>query len=210
MLGNAKPPGPALPFTPEQLAVTHEGMFRVVNGSGTAGASRIDIGGIKMAGKTGTAQVRKLVSRGAISDWKSRDHSLFVCYAPADAPRYAMAVVVEHGGFGASAAAPIARDVMTFLFDPATAVETLHALEQGWGGNAIERMAAKYAAAEDQPGASAARPVTERQVEEAVNKAALPSPTPTVAPTDLVVPPPETGPAVPATVNVAAPLPRRT
>ncbi len=136
--------GPALPFTPEQLAVTHEGMFRVVNGSGTAGASRIDIGGIKMAGKTGTAQVRKLISRGAVSDWKARDHSLFICYAPTDAPRYAMSVVVEHGGFGASAAAPIAKDVMTYLFDPATALKTLTALETEWGGNAIERMSRRY------------------------------------------------------------------
>ena len=144
LFGHKPKLGNALPFTPEQLAVTHEGMFRVVNGSGTAGASRIDIGGIKMAGKTGTAQVRKLISRGAVSDWKARDHSLFICYAPTDAPRYAMSVVVEHGGFGASAAAPIAKDVMTYLFDPATALKTLSALEAEWGGNAIERMSRLY------------------------------------------------------------------
>jgi penicillin-binding protein 2 len=144
LYGNIKKPTSALPFTPEQLAVTHEGMFRVVNGSGTAGRSRIDINGIKMAGKTGTAQVQKLISRGHVSDWKSRDHALFVCYAPTDNPRYAMAVVIEHGGFGASAAAPIAKDVMTFLFDPATALKTLHALEEQWGGTASERMARRY------------------------------------------------------------------
>jgi penicillin-binding protein 2 len=209
MLGKAKQPAQALPFTPDQLAVAHEGMFRVVNGSGTAGASRIDIGGIKMAGKTGTAQVRALVGRGYVGDWKSRDHSLFIAYAPADAPRYAMAVVIEHGTFGARAAAPIAKDVMTFLFDPTKAVDTLHALEKEWGGTAIERMAAKYNAAEQAPGASAAKPVTEEQVEKAVEKAAQPSPSPTVAATELVVPPPESGPSVPATVNVAAPLPTR-
>ena len=121
--GHAKPLGPALPFTPEQLQVVHDGMFRVVNGSGTGAGSRIDIGGIKMAGKTGTAQVRALVSRGHFGDWKSRDHALFVCYAPADAPRYAMSVVVEHGTFGARAAAPIAKDVMRLVFqrDPSRA-----------------------------------------------------------------------------------------
>jgi penicillin-binding protein 2 len=136
--------GPALPFTPEQLSVAHEGMYRVVNGSGTGGGSRIDIGGIKMAGKTGTAQVRRLISRGHVADWKSRDHSLFICYAPADAPRYAMSVVIEHGGFGASAAAPIAKDVMTYLFDPAAGMKTLIAREEQWGGNAIERMSRRY------------------------------------------------------------------
>ena len=77
LLGKPKPLTPTLPFTPEQLGVAHDGMFRVVNGSGTAGASRIDIGGVKMAGKTGTAQVRALVSRGSVGDWKSRDHSYF-------------------------------------------------------------------------------------------------------------------------------------
>ena len=197
LLGKRKAPAAALPFSPEQLAVTHEGMFRVVNGSGTAGASRIDIGGIKMAGKTGTAQVRALTSRGSVGDWKSRDHALFVCYAPADAPRYAMAVVIEHGTFGARAAAPIAKDVMTFLFDPATAVEKLHALETQWGGNATERMAAKYVAAEREPAASAAKPVTEDQIEKAVQKAEQPA-APPAAQTGVIIPPPETGsPPVP-------------
>jgi penicillin-binding protein 2 len=55
-----------------------------------------------------------------------------------------MAVVIEHGTFGAAAAAPIAKDVMTFLFDPDSAVKSLHALEAQWGGNAIERMARRY------------------------------------------------------------------
>jgi penicillin-binding protein 2 len=144
--GKPKPLGPNLPFTSEQLRVVHEGMFRVVNGSGTAGRSRIDINGVKMAGKTGTAQVRAMISRGSYGDWKSRDHALFICYAPADDPQYAMAVVVEHGTFGARAAAPIAKDVMTFLFDPNTALETLHALEEQWGGTAKERLDRKYAA----------------------------------------------------------------
>jgi penicillin-binding protein 2 len=137
-----KPLGPAFPFTPEQLAVAHEGMFRVVNGSGTGGGSRIDINGVKMAGKTGTAQVQALVSRGQVGAWKTRDHSLFICYAPTDVPRYAMAVVIEHGTFGARAAAPVAKDVMTFLFDRDKALASLESLETGWGGNLETRMEA--------------------------------------------------------------------
>jgi penicillin-binding protein 2 len=137
-----KPLGPAFPFTPEQLAVAHEGMFRVVNGSGTGGGSRIDINGVKMAGKTGTAQVQALVSRGQVGAWKTRDHSLFICYAPTDVPRYAMAVVIEHGTFGARAAAPVAKDVMTFLFDRDKALASLESLEAGWGGSLETRMEA--------------------------------------------------------------------
>ncbi|MEO6715978.1 MAG: penicillin-binding protein 2 [Novosphingobium sp.] len=167
LFGHEKPPGPALPFTPEQFAVTHDGMFRVVNGSGTGAGSRIDIGGIKMAGKTGTAQVRALTSRGHVSDWKSRDHSLFVCYAPTDGPRYAMSVVVEHGTFGARAAAPIAKDVMTFLFDPAKAWEVLLELEKGWGGTPSERLAAKYRAYSAAYGTSAPKVEVDDAVEAA-------------------------------------------
>ncbi|MBV1687280.1 penicillin-binding protein 2 [Novosphingobium sp. G106] len=155
LFGHEKPPGPALPFTTEQLAVTREGMFRVVNGSGTGGGSRININGVMMAGKTGTAQVRALTSRGHVGDWKSRDHSLFICYAPTDVPRYAMSVVVEHGTFGARAAAPIAKDVMTYLFDPKTAWDRLLAMEKDWGGTPMERMAAKYQAYAAQYGTTA-------------------------------------------------------
>ncbi|MFO1256273.1 MAG: penicillin-binding protein 2 [Sphingomonadaceae bacterium] len=172
--GHAKPLGPALPFTPEQLQVVHDGMFRVVNGSGTGAGSRIDIGGIKMAGKTGTAQVRALVSRGHFGDWKSRDHALFVCYAPADAPRYAMSVVVEHGTFGARAAAPIAKDVMTYLFDRETALASLAALEKSWGGTPIERLEAKYRSFVSQYGTSAPKVGSEDEVKAAVTKAENP------------------------------------
>ena len=144
--GRPMAPGPALPFTAEQIGVAHDGMFGVVNGSGTAVASKLQVPGIHMAGKTGTAQVRALVSRGHVGDWKSRDHSLFIGYAPTEAPRYAVSVVVEHGTFGARAAAPIARDVLTFLFDPARAWDTLTAMEKSWGGTPTERMEARYRA----------------------------------------------------------------
>ncbi|MDE2435061.1 MAG: penicillin-binding protein 2 [Sphingomonadales bacterium] len=171
VFGLQNPPGPALPFTAEQLSVAHDGMFRVVNGAGTATASRLQVGDIKMAGKTGTAQVRRLVSRGHVGDWKTRDHSLFICYAPTDAPRYAMSVVVEHGTFGARAAAPIARDVMTFLFDPAKALDTLHALEKQWGGTPAERMQAKYRIFAAQYGTSAPKVGNDAAVAAAITKA---------------------------------------
>ena len=217
IFGQEKAAGTPLPFTAEQLGVAHDGMFRVVNGSGTAGASRIDIGGVKMAGKTGTAQVRALVSRGHVGDWKSRDHSLFVCYAPTDAPRYAISVVVEHGTFGARAAAPIAKDVMTYLFDPETALATLSALESGWGGTPSERMASKYRAYSAQYGTSAPKVGDEDAVKAAIVKAdaaqaPIENPPSNAATTRPEEPQAATGPAPtmapsPATSTTASPSP---
>jgi len=212
ILNQPRPHGPALPFTAEQLAVPHDGMFRVVNGSGTGAGSKININGVLMAGKTGTAQVRAMTSRGHIADWKSRDHSHFICYAPTDAPRYAMHCVVEHGGFGGAAAAPIAKDVMTFLFDPGKAWDTLLALEKGWGGTPTERMAAKYASFVQQYGTSAPKVGDDAQVTAALNgtennelptdgvittadSAPNPEPAPTVAPSEP--PPPTINPGPP-------------
>ncbi len=171
IFGHPKPFGPALPFTPEQLAVAHEGMFGVVNGSGTGTRSKLDLGDIRMAGKTGTAQVRALTSRGHVGDWKSRDHSLFICYAPTDAPRYAMSVVVEHGTFGARAAAPIAKDVMTFLFDQEKAWASLLAMEKTWGGTPTERMDAKYQSYVSRFGVSAPKVGDEKAISAAITKA---------------------------------------
>ena len=73
-----------------------------------------------MAGKTGTVQVKRItlaerqagILRNEDRPWRDRDHSLFVGFAPIDEPRYAAAVVVEHGGSGSSMAAPIARDIL--------------------------------------------------------------------------------------------------
>ena len=87
---------------------------------GTAYGSRITDDAHKMAGKTGTSQVRRItpeeraagVTRNEDLPWERRDHALFVGYAPYDNPRYAVSVVVEHGGGGSSAAAPIARDII--------------------------------------------------------------------------------------------------
>ena len=145
-------------------------MFRVVNGSGTGAASRLQVGDITMSGKTGTAQVVKLIGRGGGGAWKTRDHSWFICYAPSDAPRYAMSVLVEHGGFGASAAAPIAKDVMTCLFDPAKAWADLLAMEKTWGGTPAERMDAKYKAYVAQYGASAPKAGSDAAVQAAMTQ----------------------------------------
>ena len=138
-------PAPPLPFTAEQLAATRAGMWEVVNGDGTAGRSRLPLEGVQMAGKTGTAQVRRIAGgqRGQSGDWKYRDHGLFVCFAPTDNPRYAASVVIEHGMGGSRAAAPVASDVLLYLFDPVQAMEKLAALEEGWGGDIPTRMAAQ-------------------------------------------------------------------
>ena len=144
--GQQKPIKP-LPFTQEQLQVVRDGMDLVVNGAGTAVRSRLPLEGIKMAGKTGTAQVRAIKGgqRGQSGDWKYRDHGLFVFFTPVEAPRYAGAVVIEHGMGGARAAAPVAKSMMTYLYDPAKAMEELTALEAGWGGDVNTRMARKAA-----------------------------------------------------------------
>ncbi len=105
----------------DSLAVVIEGMNRVTNTRrGTAYRARIAEPELAMAGKTGTAQVRRITKseriKGVIKNkdrpWEERDHALFVAFAPVSQPRYAVAAVVEHGGSGSRAAAPIARDVL--------------------------------------------------------------------------------------------------
>ncbi len=95
-------------------------MYAVSNNRrGTAYGSRIIEEAYRMAGKTGTSQVRNITAaeraRGVTSNedlpWNRRDHALFVNYAPHDRPQIAVSVVVEHGGGGSAAAAPIGRDV---------------------------------------------------------------------------------------------------
>ncbi|SPH27421.1 Peptidoglycan D,D-transpeptidase MrdA [Ascidiaceihabitans donghaensis] len=112
--------GRPLPLDDDNLRKMRRAMFAVVNDRrGTAYGSRIIADGMRMAGKTGTSQVRNISAaeraRGVIRNsdlpWERRDHALFVDFAPADNPKYAVAVVVEHGGGGSKAAAPIARDI---------------------------------------------------------------------------------------------------
>jgi len=143
LIGVHKKPAPLLGIPQEHLDTTRGGMWEVVNGDGTAGASRLQVPGVEMCGKTGTAQVRKIVGsqRGQSGDWKYRDHGLFVFFAPYENPRYAGSVVIEHGLGGARAAAPVAKDVLTYLFDQERAKASLAALEQQWGGTLLERTA---------------------------------------------------------------------
>ncbi|PIE09245.1 MAG: penicillin-binding protein 2 [Rhodobacterales bacterium] len=113
--------GESLGLNENMLRRVRASMFDVVNHRrGTAYRSRIMPEDLRMAGKTGTSQVRRItaeerargVTRNQDLPWHRRDHALFVGFAPFDAPRYAVSVVVEHGGGGSAAAAPIARDVM--------------------------------------------------------------------------------------------------
>jgi len=112
-----------LTVDPEHLAFLRNGMAAVTGATGEriAGATGLQngdlgLGPIKMAGKTGTAQAFSYGggtgAHGAVGEWKLRDHAWFICYAPYDDPRYAMSVLVEHGGFGGSVAAPKAREIM--------------------------------------------------------------------------------------------------
>lgn len=134
-LGGVLQPGakasdwPLLGMPEPWLHGLREGMWAVVNeAGGTAPSARTGLPGMQLAGKTGSSQVRR-VSReqrehgynSANLPWEFRPHALFVCYAPYDAPRYAVSVVVEHGNAGAAAAAPLARDIMVDVLtrDPA-------------------------------------------------------------------------------------------
>ena len=111
---------------PEHVEFVRTAMASVANDvNGTAFAvAQLGLGPIKMAGKTGTAQAHNYVSghgqHGAVGAWSTRDNAWFIAFAPYDDPRYALAVLVEHGGFGAEAAAPKAREIMrtALLKDP--------------------------------------------------------------------------------------------
>ncbi len=120
---------PALDIDDTHLAAVRQGLFEVVNTpAGTGYGARIDLGGVQMAGKTGTAQVHNNTAAEKQKNfndmtmaWEQRPNALFVAYAPIEQPRYAIAVVVEHGNFGAQTAAPIAKAMMTYAIqnDPA-------------------------------------------------------------------------------------------
>ena len=105
-----------------EIKIIKKAMFQVVNeNKGTAFKSRLE--DIKFAGKTGTSQVRRISLSERESDdfrekeqeWKNRDHALFVGYMPYDDPKYSISVIIEHGGSGASTAAPIAKQVFNYI-----------------------------------------------------------------------------------------------
>ncbi|MEO7410565.1 MAG: penicillin-binding protein 2 [Sphingomicrobium sp.] len=146
LMAGGRKPIPSLEADPAHLEIVRKAMAAVVNGGGTAVGSKLLLDGVQMAGKTGTAQVFRLGSRGHQSNWALRDHALFVGFAPADKPRFAMGCIIEHGGFGASAAAPIVRDAMTYMFDQQKALAALAPVEQALGGTLAERTARRQAA----------------------------------------------------------------
>ena len=111
----------SLEISSKSLGAIYKGMDLVSNSPfGTAFKSRLVYNNWKMVGKTGTSQVRRIseaeretrVLRNEERPWAQRDHALFVASAPLNSPRYSLSVVVEHGGSGSSAAAPIARDIL--------------------------------------------------------------------------------------------------
>lgn len=143
---------PALGIDPAHLARVRDAMYGVVNEGGTGGAARLLVPGVAIAAKTGTAQVRRITmaerASGVLKNgqlpFKLRDHALFVCFAPADKPRYAAAIVLEHNGHTVrNLDTPmIGRDIMTYLFDRDRAVAALAEVEPSWGGDIRTRMAA--------------------------------------------------------------------
>ena len=105
------------------LNLIKKSMFNVVNEPrGTAYKSRSEK--YKFSGKTGTSQVKKITIeereeedfRKKEKEWKNKDHALFVGYMPSTNPNYALSVIIEHGGSGASVAAPIAKKIFDFLY----------------------------------------------------------------------------------------------
>ena len=108
----------------EHIQLILQSLFEATNHPrGTSYRSRI-AGQMKLAGKTGTAQVRRISAYQRDKDLKNkdlprkfRDHSLFTGYGPADNPKYAISVIIEHGGSGSAVAAPIARNVMKKIFE---------------------------------------------------------------------------------------------
>ena len=156
LMEGAVPAAAPLPFPPDDLARIRDAMYGVVNQGGTGGAARLNIPGVALGAKTGTAQVRRItmaeraggVKSNASLPFKMRDHALFVCFAPVDNPRYAAGIVLEHGGHTVrNLDTPgIGRDIMTYLLDRERALKTLADLEPTWGGDIATRMAAETAA----------------------------------------------------------------
>ncbi len=136
---------PKLELNQAHLDLIKKGMYQVVNiKKGTAYSSRIEDSIMAMGGKTGTAQVKRITKQERAAGirnedlaWQFRHHALFVGYAPVDNPRYVCAVVVEHGGGGSTAAAPIAKDllIMAQKRDPGT-----EPLKDPNEGNGIEEL----------------------------------------------------------------------
>jgi penicillin-binding protein 2 len=160
LAGKAPKPFEPLPIPPDFLDAVRQGMDDVVNGpGGTARGSALKVEGVRMGGKTGTAQVRRISGSargGANVPWKFRDHALFIAFAPVDNPRYAISVVVEHGIGGSRAAAPIAKDVLTWIFDKPAAEKQLAGVLEARERERLAREAALLREQEEARAAAAA------------------------------------------------------
>lgn len=142
--------GESLGLNENHLRQIRKAMFEVSNNRrGTAYRYRSVADSAKIAGKTGTSQVRNItaaerargVTRNEDLPWERRDHGLFVNFAPAEAPRIAVATVVEHGG-GSGAAAPIARDVtLQALYDGDPPLDAYPRADRGRIKSQQERLA---------------------------------------------------------------------
>ena len=142
-----------LPYDAALLKVLRDGMEAVTDVGGTGFRnSQLGLGAVRMAGKTGTAQAQNYGAgsrKGAGRPWAQKDHNLFIAYAPTDNPRYAVSVIVQHGGLGGgTAGAPRAREVMkvALLKDP----EIRARIEQA-GFEAPEDAGAREAEARGEP-----------------------------------------------------------
>ncbi|WP_440633688.1 penicillin-binding protein 2 [Candidatus Pelagibacter sp. HIMB1485] len=110
---------------PRNIKIVQEAMFSSTNELyGTSYKSRIDDPKYQFAGKTGTAQVKRISMRERELDlkieqipYKDRDHALYVAYGPYINPRYALSIIVEHGGSGSRTAAPIAKELFKLIID---------------------------------------------------------------------------------------------
>ena len=110
---------------PENIKFVLDAMFKSTNEIyGTSYSSRIDDPKYQFAGKTGTSQVKRITEEERELDldisqipYKNRDHAWFIAFGPYENPRYAMSVLVEHGGSGSKAAAPIAQKLMRAVVD---------------------------------------------------------------------------------------------
>ncbi|WP_066583533.1 penicillin-binding protein 2 [Sphingomonas pruni] len=159
MSGNAPIANP-LPLDPQHLAYIRDAMYGVVNEGGTGGRARLNIPGVSLGAKTGTAQVRRItmaeraggVRSNASLPFKMRDHALFICFAPVENPKYAAAIVLEHGGHTVTNldTPGIGRDIITYLLDRDRALKSLAEVEPTWGGDIATRMAAETAAYKSQ------------------------------------------------------------
>jgi len=110
---------------PENVKFVLEAMFGSTNEfMGTSYKSRIEDPKYQFAGKTGTSQVKRITEEARELDldiseipYEERDHALYIAFGPYKNPRYALSVIIEHGGTGSSAAAPIAKKLFKLIID---------------------------------------------------------------------------------------------